>query len=127
MGRFADHESGLRDRVIITGTAGIGKTMFGLYLARTYFQNDEAVVLHYENSFWAFTKKDPKGGNTTSLLTEHLVPPDGCTIWYVPGSTELTEQKEVLTRLPLSGSVITIRDPGETKDLDFVLLHGREV
>ena len=101
--------------------------MFGLYLARTYFQNDEAVVLHYENSFWAFTKKDPKGGSTASLLTEHLVTPDGCTIRYIQGSTELTEQKELLTRLLLSGSVITIRDLGETKDLDFVLSRGREV
>ena len=69
---------------IITGTTGIGKTMFALYLARIFFSYDKPVLLYYEDQFWAFAnheteflpkKYSMKGGDRILLSTIRMEMP----------------------------------------------------
>ena len=135
--RFKDFKLGVQKVAVVTGTAGIGKTMFALHAARCYFQRGEFVVLYYANSFWAFTKtnpqqiaKDPDAPEVDPnlLLQSSTVAETGEMFWY--GKTDAgqqTQNENKLSQWKASGCAIFIRDPGKEKSLALLGTSGREL
>lgn len=110
----------------ITGTAGIGKTMFALYLARLLFQEDNFVLLYYGKKFWAFTKNAMAESDPyNKFLDKESEAPDGTKIYYTVGTD--AENDSVLNGMMALPAFITIRDcgKGDMKWLD--LAAGRIV
>jgi hypothetical protein len=132
--RFRDFKVGIQQVSVITGTAGIGKTMFALYAARYYFQRSEFVVLYYQDYVWAFTHKNPLEFEKTKrhphqdLMLEKGTQPDGQDFWYgITQTTKRTEFEERMTIWGSSGCAIIIRDHGTSKCLELLASRGREV
>ena len=133
--RFRDFKVGIQQMTIVTGTAGIGKTMFSLYAARHYYQRGEFVVLYYEDTIWAFTKTNPgklaKNPDARQLDPNLLLgpyeQPSGGTVWC--GQTEKGEPAfdEKLRQWKRSGCAIIVRDPGGEKKLGLLKSNGREL
>jgi hypothetical protein len=69
------------NRAIIAGTAGIGKSLFGLYAARQWFDAGKLVVLWFGDNFWVFSKEKNKD---LTLALEKFVVGD-TTIHYAGG------------------------------------------
>lgn len=129
---FEGHTVGIRKHVIITGTAGIGKTMFALYMARQYFERNELVVLHHRIDAWAFTKTDPSNLSVensmrdllpTNLYLTEAPHPGGGKYWY--GQEELSGTN--LDAWKRCGCAIIIRDPGQSKGMRHMTSKGREI
>lgn len=101
-------KSGVTVPRVVTGTAGIGKTMFALLFARILFQQGSAVLLHYENNFWAFTKKLLK---STKTFLDKEIKVGGTKIYFTFGTD--SEDKGRLHAILARPNIVTIRDCGK--------------
>ena len=134
--RFDSHDFGEQQRSVFTGTAGIGKTFFALYAARTYFDRGEFVVLYYNTRVWAFSKKSPtelqrKSGEYLQLDADlRLIKgkqPNCNEFWYKVLEEEMVDFHECLRQWRRCGSALIIRDPGDEKTLKPLSSLGREI
>lgn len=112
--RFLDEELGQWDGDsqfcrVITGTAGIGKSMFALLLARLLFELGDVVLLYYGSQFWAFAKEIRQ---QTKEYLDKEIEVDGTTIYFTFGDDikDLGKLIDVLKR----PNVITLRDCGKS-------------
>ena len=103
--KFASWKPGTLVHSTITGTAGIGKSMFALYLARKLVENNVGVVLYYGDRFWAFTKRDGKLART---FLQNSKTKNGIKIFYAAGSRP--KESQLLDRLLVLPNVVVIRD-----------------
>lgn len=104
---------------VITGTAGIGKTMFALLLARLLFKGGNVVLLYYEREFWAFTRTRPK----TKQYLDKEMDVEGITIYFTLGIEKVDDLK--LASLLNSRNVIKIRDCGDSTMENLASAEGR--
>lgn len=109
--RFKSWRKGTLVHSTITGTAGIGKTMFALYLARKLVESNMPVVLYYGDRFWAFTKKE---GKFSKKFLENTTAKNGIKIYYAAGSRN--KKSELLHQLLEWPKVVVIRDCGKAGD-----------
>ena len=124
----------MQQRSVVTGTAGIGKTFFALYAARTYFDRGEFVVLYYNTRVWAFSKKSPtelqrKSGEYLQLDADlRLIKgkqPNGNEFWYKVLEEEMFDFHECLRQWRRCGSALIIRDPGDERREIYTVSAGQ--
>lgn len=115
---FKQWKQGALQARTITGTAGIGKTMFALYLARLLFETSNYVLLYWGDKFWAFANKP-----SPNFLSKNCVAPDGTKIYFTLGNAD--DDRLALNRLLKSELFFKIRDSAK-KALEWLdLAEGR--
>jgi len=120
--QFGRWRPGTRVCRAVTGTAGIGKTMFALFLSREIVDRAGVVLLYFEDRFWAFTKKLRK--NTKEYLDKETTV-NGTKIYYTAGD-ELTNKVQ-LVQLMKRKKIITLRDSGKHKTQWLLAVRGRVI
>lgn len=110
----------------ITGTAGIGKTMFALYFARRLFDQDNFVLLYYGQQFWAFTKNELATRRPFNEFLGKEIEANGTKIYYTSGTD--AETGAALNGMLGRPYFITIRDCGKSEmgRVVYVASSGQE-
>lgn len=105
-----------RNPAVVTGTAGVGKTFFGLYAARRFFDLDVTVVIWYGSMRFAFSKQETKPSAFPLSASRKNNVETGVSFWL---ATELSEgeTRKLLSSMP---NAVVIRDPGTTKNVSIL-------
>ena len=98
---------------IVTGTPGIGKSLFGLYAARRWFDANKLIILWYESKIFIFSKSKMNGG-------QNVITANGKSIWWM----KVAENDDAFDQLTQDKNAILIRDPGHTKTVSPVNTLG---
>ena len=124
--RFADFKSFINVKAVITGTAGTGKTMFLLYVARHFVRQNHLVVMYIGTQFYIISmhspaelRKDhpeaPKVGELKLKKIQLSVPFNGHdSFWFARGTDAVQSEGDLalLYNALRCGRAITLRDSG---------------
>ena len=95
---------GDRTPTVVSGTTGIGKSFFGLYAARRWFDDGKLVILWYENIIFVFSKNKMKEGQKEITANKK-------SIWWM----RVVYEDDDYLLLKKDTKAILVRDPGQTK------------
>lgn len=100
--------------VCVTGSAGIGKTYFGLYVSHKLYHDGLIVRLWYGDLHWVFAKNLDENDPLRQLLS-HEPLSDGSLVWYYSGDGTKGGVRllELLLARDTFPPVYTVRDSGQ--------------
>lgn len=110
--------TGAPKRAVVSGTAGIGKSLFGLYAARKWFDADKLVVIWFGQQYWAFSKK-----KSHPVLQEKKVGKE--TLWFCSGSEkEIPGSSKEFQAILNQRQTVVVRDPGYSKTISILQMKA---
>ena len=98
---------------VVSGTPGIGKSFFGLYAARRWYDDGRLVILWYEKVIYVFSNSHKKKGQEEISANKK-------SIWWM----RVREDDNDYLILKKDTEAILVRDPGQTKVVSPVSTLG---